>query len=130
MMTKPDEELAHLQQAVSELTSQVKALAARLDALHRGTSMRAQCRCPACGCRKILHSAEVPDVTESGISKASVAVREGWIIKRAQGPLHAYICTACGLTEWHVPEVAELEIDDKQLRLLDATPPKSSSPYR
>jgi hypothetical protein len=126
------EEIDRLRELVARLEEQVGSLQAQLDALTaRGLCMRAQCRCPACGCRKILHSTEVPDADSAGgYSKAAAATRKRWYGKRPQGALHLYICTGCGLAEWHVPDLSEVEVDGETLRLLDGEAPEGAGPYR
>jgi hypothetical protein len=89
--------------------------------------MRAEVRCPACGCRKILHVSEILDSTGAGREKLSLAQPSRWSKQRV-GELEAYVCTGCRLVEWYVKDLAGLEVDEDKVRLLDGD--AEGGPYR
>lgn len=122
--------LGDLEKAIESLQQQVVELSAALESARarRGTTMQADTRCPACGCRKILYAREVLDRSEGGRSKLALAQPSVWR-ERGVGHFEVHVCTACGLCEWHVKDLEAIEIDGDRFRLLEADD-ESAGPYR
>ncbi len=93
----------------------------------RPASMRAEVRCPACGCRKILHVTEVLDGSGTGRERLALAQPSAWSARRV-GELEAFVCTSCRLVEWYVKDLAGVVVDGERVRLLDGD--AAGGPYR
>jgi hypothetical protein len=89
--------------------------------------MRAQLRCPGCGCRKILHVTEILDSTATGRERLALAQPSRWSGRRV-GELEALVCTECRLIEWYAKDLEGLEVDGEKVRLLDGE--AAAGPYR
>lgn len=123
-----DEDLRAQLAAVRE---ELGALRAQLDALTaaRGLTMAGQVRCPGCGGRKLLHATKILDRAHAGAKTLAVA-QKGGFRERSLGEFQVYICQACGLVEWYVPDLSGLVANGETVRELDGTAPDPTGPYR
>lgn len=86
--------------------------------------MKKSKRCPKCHHPEILH---VPEPRNSDHDYPALGVREGFL-KDVIGVMEAYACLGCGFVEWHVQDVATLDVKKlKGASVLRATP---EPPYR
>ena len=128
-LTNLGRRLSELERYVSALETQVVRSRERRGASDR--SMRARLECPACGHREIIHAKRVLDEAD-GSNRKKMAVRRGfWPWAKGEGEFEAYICRACGLTEWRV-DVSSLETFDSNLVVLrgGADADGEGGPYR
>lgn len=114
-------ELAAARAELAELKREVLGARERVE-----LTMKAQLRCPGCGCRKILHATEILDRADMR-EKLSLAQPSIWSSRRV-GVFEAFVCTRCGLVEWYVKDLAGLEVDGKKFQLLDGG--EEAAPYR
>lgn len=123
-----DEDLRAQLAAVRE---ELGAVRAQLDALTavRGTTMAGQVRCPGCGGLKVLHVSKVLDRAD-GAPKTLAIARTGGFRDRSIGEFQVYICQACGLAEWYVPDLSGVVADGATVRELDGSAPAPDGPYR
>jgi hypothetical protein len=104
------DQVATLRRQVQELQQQLATVSSQLEQLRpRSDSMRDQVRCSACGCRSILHVNKVVD-RDQGQGTLAVSTKGLWAPKPV-GQFEIYVCTSCGLVEWHVVDPAEIEVD-------------------
>ena len=115
-----------LLQRLEELEEEVRELRAALE--RRETSMRRDGRCPACGCRSILHAKRVADRAGGTVGPLSVMV-VGLFAPQPRGLFECYVCASCGACEWYVAQPGEIEADDDAVTLAEASEP-SGGPYR
>jgi len=111
-----------LREEVADLRAELSDVRARREA-----SMATDRRCPACGCRSILHASEVLDRSESGRNKLALQQPSIWRAKGA-GEFEVYVCTDCGRCEWHVRDLDTVTIDGDKYRVLEAD--DDQGPYR
>ena len=132
------EELADQVRVLTETTAQLRA---ELDALREQVSaaqgrvrmtMREQVRCPGCGGTSILHSSRVIDSANAhklhglGLHRG---LKWGKVLP-VQGPLEIYICRACGLGEWYVKDLDDVDTSDEQFRIIEGATDQPTGPYR
>src|SRR4051812_14619431 len=124
-----DEDLRAQLAAVRE---ELGAVRAQLDALMtaRGLTMAGQVRCPGCGGRKLLHIAKVLDRANGWGPKSLAVAQTGGFRERSIGEFQVYICQACGLVEWYVPDLSDIVTDGETIRELDGSAPDPGGPYR
>lgn len=108
-----DAALERLQQDLADLRADVAALRSRA-----GPSLAGDHRCPACGCRKVLYARNVLDRSEGGRSKLALAQPSIWR-EKGVGEFEVYVCTGCGLCEWHVKDLAAVPIDGERFRVIE-----------
>lgn len=127
--TDDAERWQQLQEQLGRLGSEVAELRAELAELRsrRESSMAADRRCPACGCRSILHAAEVLDRSEAGRNKLALQQPSIWRAKGA-GEFEVFVCTECGRCEWRVKDLQSVHVDGERFRLLETDDEKG--PYR
>ena len=118
-------ELATLRAEMETLTAMVGAARERID-----LSMRGQLRCPACGCRRILHANEVLDRGDGNFREKMALIKPSVWRSKVYGQFQTYICTKCGLVEWYIGDVDEIKVDDKILRVVEGHEPSAGGPYR
>ena len=90
-------------------------------------SMKADRCCPACGANRILHAREVLDRSDAGRSRLALAQPSLWR-DSGVGEFEIYVCTGCGLCEWHVRDLKGVEVDGDKIRLVESSPPASPGP--
>lgn len=118
-------EVATLRESLESLQAQVAAARDRID-----LTMRGQTRCPACGCRRIMHAREVLDRGDGDMrQKLALAKPSAWRSK-VVGEFEVYLCTACGLVEWYAKDVHEVEVDGDVYRILEGGGLDGDGPYR
>jgi DNA-directed RNA polymerase subunit RPC12/RpoP len=123
------EQLAALARRVQELEEQLAAVSRQLEQIRpQSDSMRDQVRCPACGCRSILHAHKVVDRDQQPPGALAVTTKGLWAPKPV-GQFEIYVCTRCGLVEWHVIDPAEIEVDGEVVEVHEVSAP-SAGPYR
>jgi predicted nucleic-acid-binding Zn-ribbon protein len=109
--------------------------------------MRTTAKCPKCGCRKILVIDKVaqPDddslniihamcVTCVACSSEDLGLPERNECRAAVGSFEAWVCTACGYTEWYAKDFQRalwnyLQRNPHDVRLVDGDV-GSAGPYR
>jgi hypothetical protein len=118
--------------------ARIEALEAQIaelrSALHAGPDRRASMaddgRCPACGCKRLLHATEVPaDAQGRGKLALTRAGAFGWSPHRP-GPFELWVCTRCRLVEWHVESLDDVDADGQLIELIDGEDGASGGPYR
>jgi hypothetical protein len=120
------------------MAARIEALEAQLAELRRAlgrapeprASMATDGRCPACGCKRLLHATEVPD-DASGRGRLALT-RQGpfTFSSRRAGQLEAWVCTSCRLVEWRVESLDDIDVDGQIIELLDGEDAASGGPYR
>jgi predicted nucleic-acid-binding Zn-ribbon protein len=127
-----DQKIQTLTAAVERLSAEVETLRAVTDAARERIelTMRGQTRCPACGCTSILHSFKILDRAD-GIPRRSLALVQPSVWSgRTEGELELYACTRCGLAEWYVKQVGDIDVTNKQFEVIEGVKADSSGPYR
>jgi hypothetical protein len=119
-----------LSRRVEVITARVDELLARVDRLPAGpASLSAGLGCPACAGHEVLHASTILDRSEAGRDEMALIQRR-WFRLRGEGTFTAWICTACGLVEWRIPDIASVKIDGKKLRLVEGLQMEPPGPYR
>jgi DNA-directed RNA polymerase subunit RPC12/RpoP len=119
------------------LLARLAALEAEVAALRREigaargerATMAEDGRCPACGCRRLLHAVEIPDAFGGGQEPLALSRPSAWTTARV-GYLQAYVCSRCRLVEWRVDSLDGLDADGSRIRVIDGDDPAAGSPYR
>ena len=126
METEAASAIASLEESVQRLEGRIETLESELHALrNKGVSMRGQTRCPLCGCTKVLTARKLAHGSQE--SEMSLAMR--WTGKQF-GKLACYVCTKCGLVEWYIPDLADVDVDGKDIHVIEAPPTDGRGPYR
>ena len=122
--------MAELESELSQLRGQLETLTHQVEQRRAGSdhSMRATLRCPSCNGRSILHAKWLQDRTDSGAVPLSID-KQGLFIPKPVAPFECHICTKCGLVEWHVRNVDDLDLQDDRFELLEVDDP-NTGPYR
>ncbi len=118
------------------ILARLDALEAEIAALRRDLRARSGShgamaedgRCPACGCKRLLHAHEIPDA-EAGRGRLSLS-RASVFSSRRAGKLEAWVCARCRLVEWRVESLDDVDADGQQIELVDAEDAAPGSPYR
>lgn len=118
------DELEQLRQEVEHLRADLRDARGRI-----GLTMKAQSRCPACGCQRLIFAQNVLDRSDSGRQKLSVAQPSVWRT-RGVGEFEVFICSSCGLTEWYVKRPEELEEEEELFRVIEGPDSGKDGPYR
>jgi DNA-directed RNA polymerase subunit RPC12/RpoP len=122
------EQVEALQRRVRQLEEQLAAVTRDLEQIRpQSDSMRDRVRCPACGCRSILHAHKVVD-RDQGQGTLAVTTKGLWAPKPV-GQFEIYVCTSCGLVEWHVVDPAEIQVDGEIVEVHEVRDP-AAGPYR
>lgn len=94
--------------------------------------MKNSCRCPKCSGERILKVSEVADKAPgAGGGVLSIFARiseEGLGEWESRGVFEAYVCGACGFTEWFVQDPVSIPVDGTVIQLVE--PPEHKGPYR
>lgn len=102
------------------LRQQVDRARQRLDDLRQAArraqraadhSMRTRTVCPACSCQELIHARQVLDRAETFIRSPMALVQPRLLNLTGAGQFEAWICTACGLVEWYVPDLSQVPVD-------------------
>ena len=112
---------------LQSLRSHLARVVADLNALP--PRLRRHLRCPACGTHEVIHSAEVLDRSEAGRSRMALA-QPHLLGLAGVGAMEVWICTGCGLVEWAIPRISEVQPDGKKLVLVEWTGDSQGIPYR
>jgi ribosomal protein S27AE len=87
-------------------------------------AMKSKSTCPKCGSVRIIRQVQVIDRSDSGAQSLSLRrgtrALGGWLRLPRSFPLDAWACGACGYTELHVREPAELLAADDNASLASA----------
>lgn len=118
-------ELSKLRKSLDSLQAQVASARDRID-----LTMRGQTRCPACGCRRIMHAREVLDRGDGDMRQKLALAKPSFWRSKVVGEFEVYLCTDCGLVEWYAKDLHEVEIDGKVFRILEGEAPGRDGPYR
>ena len=118
--------------AVERLSADVETLRAVISASREriALTMRGQTRCPGCGCTSILHSFKILDRADGNFRKNLALVQPSVWRGRTEGELEVYACRQCGLAEWYVKGVGEIDATNAQFELIEGVKGDSSGPYR
>ena len=123
-----DDRVDALTRRVQQLEEQLAAVTRDLEQIRpQSDSMRDRVRCPACGGRSILHAHKVVD-RDQGQGTLAVSTKGLWAPKPV-GQFEIYVCSGCGLVEWHVVNPAEIEIDGEVVEVHEVRDPVAG-PYR
>jgi hypothetical protein len=127
-----DQQIQKLTEAVETLAAEVDTLRAVIDAAREraALTMRGQTRCPGCGCTRILHSFKILDRADGNFRKSLALVQPSVWRGRTEGELEVYTCTQCGLAEWYVKDVDEIDVTNKQFELIEGVKQATNGPYR
>ena len=106
---------AALRRATAELLQQRLSCAGVLD-----RSMRHRLCCPLCQCVELLHARAVLDRADGPTRGVMSLDQRRWYDTEGVGQLEAWICTACGVVEWYVPDLSGIEADGKRWRMLES----------
>ena len=134
MTTKLEQQLEQQEQRLVALELAMTELRAELDTERsRIRTMRQTLRCPSCGHRRILHFRRINEAGDSGVLPLSLTTRySGWLGAQEGEPLHAYVCRACGLLEWHATALDTVKVDGEAVIELWGDDPAAPArpPYR
>lgn len=121
----PPGQLLALHQAEADLRAATRAIQQeRFN--HNGVinrSMRHRLCCPSCGCRELLHAAEVLDRADGMVRASMCLVQPRWHRWRGECLFEAWVCTGCGQVEWAVPDLSGVEVDDKHRSMIQGGAP-------
>ena len=95
--------------------------------------MKKTLECPKCSGRELwrVDTVKVPAIDQSSIKAAFTSqpaplplqVKLGWRGMSTVGGFEAFICAACGFTEWYAHGLGELQADEKAgIQHIDSTP--------
>ncbi len=118
-------EVARLRESMKTLQAQVAAARDRID-----LTMRGQTRCPACGCRRIMHAREVLDRGDGDMRQKLALAKPSYWRAKVVGEFEVYLCTACGLVEWYAKDLHEVKVDGKIFRIIEGEESGQNGPYR
>lgn len=118
---------------LAQLAERIAALEAEVATLrHRSLTMKQTHRC-VCGSTSILHFKRIyHGINSSHRELAAASKFSRWSGPSHEAPFEAYICEACGLTEWHAVELDALIVDGEIVERLTAPsePAVDAGPYR
>ncbi|HEY1546379.1 MAG TPA: hypothetical protein VGG28_01095 [Kofleriaceae bacterium] len=119
---------------LDQLASRLAALETEVATLRkRSLTMKQTYRC-VCGSTTLLHFKRIYEARDGQGHHALSAVSKisRWSGMSHEAPFEAYICEACGLTEWHVVALEELLVDGKIVERVTAPaePDVADGPYR
>ena len=124
-MATLDERVAALEATIADLQAELAAVSKR----HTDTMARAF-RCPACGCRRIVHFNRVTELGITGVQPFTLWHERFDKLAHADG-VEAFVCRDCRLIEWHVLGFDGVEINGRDVIEIDSSDPDASTtPYR
>lgn len=109
-----------LRRATSELLHQRLTQAGVLN-----RTMRHRLCCPRCRGRDLIHAAEVLDRADGMVRAAMCLTQQHWHTTEGAGQFEAWICTGCGFTEWYVPDLSQVVVDDSSVTLHRGQTPRA-----
>lgn len=87
-------------------------------------SMHHRLCCPSCGCRDLLHAAEVLDRADGMVRASMCLVQPRWHRTAGVGLFEAWVCMECGRVEWTVPDLSGVEADGERRRMIQGGAPR------